>query len=223
MKNCPSGISPTVPAKRTLWRSLAPAGVLALLCIAQGAWADNSWPTEYSVRYKSYTSETDNTVEVRYRMGPECIDVGSRDDVTPIDTVKINWCKPTDISWDGQFWGQASVGTDPRPECRSDWKSDGSGGWKYSGFMKTGDPIWIAGPLGSPNDRTCNSWHTYDIPDALAPGLWAIGFNYWVMDLTILHHNKGDHLTNRVFELEDPNAPADEEANVGIGGLPLSQ
>ena len=175
--------------------------VLALLCLAQGAWAHSAWPIEYSISYKSYTSPTENTVELSYKTADTCI---GNAQYTSVDSFRVNWCKPTDSAWDGQFWGPWNVGPDPQPQCKSDWKADGTGGWKYESW---GEEAWPSGNEG----KKCNTRYKYDLPDALAPGLWAIGLNNWDNGCGWFHHDGCNHNTNRVLELEDPNAPDDDE------------
>ena len=188
--------------KRAPGRWLGPTAILALLCLAQSAWAHDKWPTEYSIRYKSYNSPTDNKVELSYKVSGPCYD---NEEATSIEGVGINWCRPTDDAWDGQFWGPWNVGPDPQPQCRSDWKPDGGGGWWHGGH---GAQIWPNGRDG----KKCDTTYKHDIDQPLAPGLWAIGLNYWDDNVwAVFHHNSGHHNTNRVFELVDPNAPDDDE------------
>ena len=175
--------------------------------IGQAAWANGVWPTEYRLSYKSYTSPTNNQAEVSYRLpvGDGCRGYGSRPRATTLDGIGMNWCKTTDDAWQGQFWGPWNVGPDPQPTCSDNWKPDEGGGWWHGGL---GEEIWTP---GGNYIRRCGDWFEYTIPQPLAPGKWAIGINFWEKDGWIFHHNSGNHNTNRVFELKDPNAPNDED------------
>ena len=175
-----------------LW--LAPTAAAALLCIAQGAWANNVWPTDYSLSYASYTSPTENSVKISYRL-PDSGDAcpGGAGTPTAIQAIRLNWCKGVDSTWDGQFWSPApNVGNDTQPGC--------SQPMKYSDHMGSG--IWA----NSDDTRQCFVEYTHTLEDALAPGKWVIQLNYLYTALStfVAHHDGGNHYTQRVFELEAP-------------------
>ena len=177
------------------------AVALVLPLIGFSAAATPDWPTEYNLEYTRYESPTDNDVRLNYKVN----DDGEGGSASNLRSIGVNWCKPTDSSWDGQFWGPWNVGPDPQPTCEYDWKPDGGGGWWYGGH---GKEIWTGG--GRPGTHIHHGWHRYDLEESLAPGLWAVGINYYT-DGWIFHHNVGYHNTNRVMELTAPTPPDDDE------------
>ena len=185
--------------RSTRW--VCPTAILALLCLVQGAWANGAWPTEYNVRYKTYNSPTDNEVEVSYKIpdGDGCANFGTNPNATVIEIIGLNWCRAVDPSWEGQFWGPWDVGPDPTPTCDAN-------GWKHGGL---GAEIWnTASHAGT---RICGTWWYHTLEDAFAPGLIAIGMNYYDQEGWIFHHNHGNHNTSRVFKLEAPPDDDDDE------------
>ena len=193
--NQPSAIAVPGATKRAPRRLLGATVVLVLLGIGQCAWANIAWPKDFTARYGSYNSPTDNTVEVAYFLpdGEGCVEGNQPPNDTVIDSIAINWCRTsTDLgSWDGQFWAE-SLGLDPQPRC------DG-GGWKYGGL---GKQIWQS---AGNEARGCGRWYTVELEDALAPGLWVIGLNFWDGS-DMIHHNSGNHNSNRAIELTAPDA-----------------